>query len=171
MRIIWPILIVIVLLQGESIAQTKTPRFEDYKVRLYHGKIHKPKWIRHIKGNEWRDNLGKLVGPPEVDFAGKYCLYAHSLGTGSRYYTLTDLSTGRELDIVGQFTTAEPPPITRDGREYLTILYNQPNSRMLVAQYLFDILSEHPTCRERVFVFDDKRIKSITKTRPVCTKF
>ncbi len=54
-----------------SLATQGLPRFEDYKVPVYKGAIHRPEWIRHIGGDEWRDNLGKLVDAPEVNFAGK----------------------------------------------------------------------------------------------------
>jgi hypothetical protein len=102
------------------------PRFEDYKVALYRGAIHEPKWIRHVGGDEWRDHLGKIVDPPEINFAGKYFIAGHSCGTGCRFYTLTDLSSGRDLDVLTEFTTAEPPPKTRDGHLYITILLVAP---------------------------------------------
>ena len=49
-----------------------SPRFEDYEVAIYRGTIHRPKWIRRAADDEWRDELGKLVEPPEINFAGKY---------------------------------------------------------------------------------------------------
>ncbi len=49
-----------------------SPRFEDYEVAIYKGTIHRPKWIRRAADDEWRDELGKLVEPPEINFAGKY---------------------------------------------------------------------------------------------------
>ena len=80
-----------------SLAAQSWPRFKDYEVPLYKSAIHRPKWIRHVKGDEWRDDLNKLVDPPEVNFAGKYFVAGHSCGTGCRYYTMTDLASGREL--------------------------------------------------------------------------
>ncbi len=73
-------------------AQGNLPRFEDYEVSLHRGKTHLPKWIRRVSEGEWRDDLGKLVESPQVNFAGKYFVAAHSCGTGCRYYTMTDLS-------------------------------------------------------------------------------
>ena len=147
------------------------PRFEDYEVPLYRGPIHPPKWIHHGTGGEWRDKLEKLVEPPEINFAGKYFIAVHSCGTGCRYYTLTDLSSDSDLNLLESFTTAEPVPKTRDGHEYMTELFSRPNSRMLVAQYDVDVRREKHQCRERVFLFKDKKLEPITKTRHGCRDF
>src|SRR5436189_575656 len=93
-----------------SLAAQSSPRFEDYQVPVYTGAIHRPKWIRHRGSDGWRDNLGKLVEEPGVNFAGKYFVSAHSCGTGCRYYSVTDLSSGRELDTLKDFDSAEPSP-------------------------------------------------------------
>lgn len=130
-----------------------------------------PKWIRHVRGGTWRDALDKLVIPPEINFAGKYFMAVHSCGTGCRYYTLTDLSTGRELSALEQFTTAEPPPKTRDGHTYLTELFSRPDSSMLVAQYHVDLGDGNEECRERVFLFKGGRLKPTTSTRRMCREF
>jgi hypothetical protein len=152
-------------------AQDNLPRFEDYAVSLYQGNTHLPKWIRRGSNDEWRDDLGKLVDSPEVNFAGKYFIAAHSCGTGCRYYTLTDLSSGRELKALDHFTTAEPPPKTSDGYEYLTILYYRANSKLLVAQYLVDLKRGREQCRERDFLFENGKLKPITGTRRKCREF
>ena len=57
-------------------AQKDLPRFENHEVSLYKGKVHLPKWISRISEGEWRDDLGKLVESPEVNFAGKYFVAA-----------------------------------------------------------------------------------------------
>jgi hypothetical protein len=44
-----------------------SPRFEDYEVAIYRGTIHRPEWIRRVAHDEWRDELGKLVEPPEIN--------------------------------------------------------------------------------------------------------
>jgi hypothetical protein len=92
-----------------------SPRFEDYEVAIYRGTIYRPKWIRRVTDDEWRDELGRLVEPPEINFAGKYFVSVHSCGIGCRYYTLTDRSSGRELDLLNDFGAAEPPPTTHAG--------------------------------------------------------
>lgn len=72
MRAIISIVVALIFscLTPSSVAQS-LPQFEDYEVSVYTGAMHRPKWIRHVSGDGWRDNLGKLVEPPEVNFAGK----------------------------------------------------------------------------------------------------
>jgi len=142
-------------------------RFDDYEVRVYSGAVHSPGWIRHIRGDEWRDNLGKLVEPPEVNFGGKYYVSAHSCGAGCRYYTMTDLSSGLETDVLKNFATAEPPPRTREGYSYFTHLVTRYNSKLLVAQYQV-YLRNGEECRERAFIIDKGKLTPITDTRRVC---
>jgi hypothetical protein len=165
------IILIASILSGGAFAQTALPRFEDYEVPLYRGAIHPPRWIRHVGGGEWRDDLGKLVEPPEINFAGKYFIAVHSCGTGCRYYTLTDLSSGRDLDMLGMFATAEPPPKTRDGHEYMTVLFSRPDSKVLVAQYRVELGQGGEECRERVFLFEDGKLKPVTNTRRACREF
>lgn len=153
-----------------SLAMQSSPRFEDYEVPVYTGAIHRPKWIRRVSGDEWRDNLGKLVEPPEVNFAGKYFISVHSCGTGCRYYTITDLSSGRELNLLKDFGAAEPPPTTREGYPYVTDLVTRANSKLLVAQYRFES-PRGEECRERAFVFDEDKLTPITGTRRTCTQY
>lgn len=152
------------------LAQDDLPHFADHKVSLYQGKTLLPKWIGRGNQGEWRDGLGKLVDAPEVNFAGKYFVAVHSCGNGCRYYTLTDLSSGRELNALDVFAAGENPPKTSDGHEYISILYYRPDSRMLVAQYLIDPQRGLEQCRERTFVFQSGRLRPITGTRQQCTK-
>ncbi|HZS45287.1 MAG TPA: hypothetical protein VFC63_09320 [Blastocatellia bacterium] len=146
-----------------------SPRFEDYKVAVYSGPIHPPKWINHVGSDEWRDYRGKLVEPPEVNFAGKYYVAAHSCGTECRSYTLTDLSDGRELDLLTDFDAGDHQPKTRDGYTYITVLVTRANSRLLVAQYHVKLPGVEE-CRERAFVLDAGKIRPITKTRRSCAR-
>ena len=155
---------------SSSLPAQTLPRFEDYRVPLYRGAIHPSKWVQHV-GGEWRDKLGKWIGPPEVNFAGKYFMALHSCGTGCRYYTLTDLASGRDLDVLDMFATAEPPPKTRYGREYLTELFSRADSKILVAQYHIGLYQEGKECRERVFLFEAERLKPITSTLRSCRQF
>lgn len=168
MRTLGSVFVILVFCFLSVAAQDARPQFEDYKVSRYQGRVHLPKWIQRSSSGEWRDDAGKLVDPPEVNFAGKYYIGSHSCRTGCRYYTMTDLSSGRELKALFPFSTVEPPPKTRDGSEYLTILYYQADSKMLVAQYLIDLGRE---CRERAFLFENGRVKPITKTRRSCSTF
>ena len=144
-------------------------RFEDYQVAVYRGTIHRPKWLRRVD-DVWRDDLNKMVEPPEVNFAGKYFVAVHSCGTECRYYTMTDLSSARELNLLESFATAEPQPQTREGYPYLTQLVTRPDSKLLVAQYYIKA-PEGQICRERSFVFAAGKITPVTGTRPTCTQF
>ena len=167
----WSTLFLIILTLSAHLRADTLPRFEDYPAAPYRGAIHTPKWIHHNSNGTWRDALSKLVGDPEINFAGKYFICEHSCGTGCRYYTLTDLSSGRDLNLLEMFATAEPTPKTRDGREYLTELFSRPDSRMLIAQYHIGMYQCDRECRERVFLFDGRGFKPITGTRRGCRKF
>ena len=149
-------------------AQT-APRFEDYEVVIYRGAIHKPKWVRRVADDEWRDGLGKLTEAPEINFAGKYFVSVHSCGTGCRYYTMTDLSSGRELSLLKDFGAAEPPPTTREGYRYVTDLVTRANSKLLVAQFRVDS-PRGEECRERAFILEGEKIIPVTTTRRSCRK-
>jgi hypothetical protein len=147
-----------------SLAAQPSPRFEDYPARTYTGTIHRPKWIRHVTGTEWRDNLNKLVSPPEVNFAGQYFVSVHSCGTFCRYYTMTDLSSGRELDLLKDFAAGEPTPKTREGYPYITDLETRANSKLLVAHYVIQAPGGDE-CRERAFVLNNGKVTPVTGTR------
>ena len=153
-----------------SLTTQSATRFEDYQVPVYTGAVRRPEWIHHVRGNEWRDNLGKLVEPPEVNFAGKYFVSVHSCGTGCRYYTMTDLSSGRDLDLLEDFNAGEPPPRTREGYSYVTDLVTRANSKLLVAQYHVEVPGGEE-CRERAFVLEGKKITPITNTRRTCAQY
>ena len=145
-------------------------RFEDYKVPLYIGEIRQPKWISHEDDDTWSDQNGKYVGPPEINCAGKYFIAVHSLGTGARYYSLTDLSSGLDLDLLDRFTTGEERLKTQDGRGYLTILYGQPDSKMIVAQYHIDNRDRDEECKEQSFLLENEKLTPITEW-VMCRKF
>jgi hypothetical protein len=172
MKILIQVVVVIALCSINISAQAKrNASFEDYKTSVFKGTIRSPKWIKKVSENEWRDELGKLVVPPDINFAGKYFVAAHSCGTGCRYYTMTDITNGRELDLLNGFTTAEPPPKTSDGYEYLSILYYQYDSKLMLVQYLVKLSNEKEQCRERAFLFEGGKLKPITAISYKCRKF
>lgn len=152
-------------LRGQSL-----PRFEDYTIAVYSGRLHMPPAMRRAGDDEWRDDAGKLVHSPHVNFAGKYFIAIHSCGTGCRYYTLTDLSSGRELDLLKDFDAAEPPPKTREGFTYITDLVTRAESKLLVAQYHIDS-PRGAECRERAFVFEQGKLTPLGGTRRSCTDY
>lgn len=146
------------------------PRFEDFSSAKYAGPIVGPKGTKQISATEWRNEMGKLVEPPVPNFAGKYNITLNSCGTGCRYYTLTDLSTGKSLPTLAPFAAAEPPPKTKDGYAYITDLIGRAESYMLVAQAQVEA-PKGVECRERIFKFQGQALKPITNTKVGCTKF
>ena len=154
----------------QLLAAQSGQRFENYEVKLYRGRIHRPNWIRHVADGEWRDELDKVVEEPTINFAGKYFVALHGCGTYCRYYTMTDLSTGRESNLLFKFGTG-----TRmsDGYAYLADLITRRNSRLLVAQWRFDSsrVELRNDCRERVFVLNGTKLTPITGIRRRCTQY
>lgn len=83
---------------------------------------------------------------------------------------MTDLSSGRELNLLRDFGAAEPPPTTREGYPYVTDLVTRANSKLLVSQYRIES-PRGDECRERAFVFNEDKLKPITGTRRTCTQY
>ena len=83
---------------------------------------------------------------------------------------MTDLSSGKELDLLKDFDAAEPPPTTREGYPYITDLLTRANSRLLVAQFRVES-SRGEECRERAFILEGEKITPVTNTRRSCTKY
>ncbi|MGF6968976.1 hypothetical protein OKW43_006004 [Paraburkholderia sp. WC7.3g] len=147
------------------------PNFSDYSVDVYHGTLKIPNYYKKVDG-AWRDDWGKMVSPIGINFAGKYYIGTHSCGGGCRYYTLSNLVSGSESNALDMFSNDERrSQKTSDGRNYVTSLVSQPNSKMLVAQYHIDrsAISEEE-CRERIFYLSDdgKEVRPITKTVNFC---
>jgi hypothetical protein len=153
------------------LAVVTNPKFEDFAVPVYSGPLVPPKGVRHVSANEWRNAQGKLIEPMEINFAGRYWMVLNSCGTGCRYYALTDLSSGRNLDVLNAFDAAEPPPTTREGFLYTTDLIGRADSSMLVAQYQVETRDAGTQCRERVFVFEAEKLRPITNTRRGCRSY
>jgi hypothetical protein len=148
------------------------PQFNHFPVDLYHGHNKIPREFHKDTDGLWLDESGKPASAPRVNFAGEYYLAAHSCGTCCRYYTLNNLRTGGEIGQVSMFNASEPTPTTKDGHTYVPILFFKPDSRLLIVQYEFDLCTpvEHNKCRQRDFVFDDGRFRSLSKTLQSCTR-
>jgi hypothetical protein len=147
------------------------PKFSDYPSPIYNGNIHIPSY--YVKsGDTWRDDMGKEVSPPRVNFAGKYYIGLHSCGTECRYYTLSDLATGKDSKALDMFSSdGEKPQKTSDGRNYVTELLSHPDSRLVIAQYHIEQIPGKPgECRERMFVLSDdgEKVAPVTKTLDGC---
>ena len=147
-------------------------QYGQFPVKIYEGPIRIPTYVSKVSDGEWRDENYKLVEPPEVNFAGEYYLSAHSCGTSCRYYQLTNLRTGSEVDQISMFNAGEPLPQTKDRHDYLPILLHRPDSKLLIVQYLIDPIktADKSHCRQRYFVFDGGRITAISKTFLSCTR-
>ncbi|SOE83474.1 hypothetical protein SAMN05446935_3885 [Burkholderia sp. YR290] len=149
------------------------PKFSDYPAKIYQGELKLPTYYKKI-GDDWRDDMGKMVSAPVINFAGKYRIGIHSCGASCRYYTFSDLASGSDSDILDMFSNQAGHPLkTTDGRVYITDLISRADSAMLVAQYHIEqsgALKEE--CRERIFSLanDGKNIKSITKTINLCER-
>jgi hypothetical protein len=148
------------------------PQFSQYQADVYRGHTKSPREFHKAKDGLWWDEAGKPAFAPRVNFAGEYYLAAHSCGTCCRYYTLINLRTGAEINQVGMFDASEPTPTTKDGHTYIPVLFFKPDSRLVIVQYEFDECTavEHNKCRQRYFLFEDGRFRSLSKTLQVCTR-
>jgi len=152
-------------------ASAQYPKFEDFPVIKPLEPWILPRDIHHISTNEWKNANGKLIEPPKVNFAGKYVIALNSCGAGCSYYTLTNLSTGRDLPALKIFASKKPPATTKEGFTYVTHLVGRNGSSMLVAQYQIETETAKRECRERVFVFENEKLRPITKTKKSCSLF
>jgi len=161
---IFTLCLLVVFFTISTFSQNKKPSFDDYPAKLYTGKIHRPTWMRIVNAGEWRDERNKLVESPSVNFAGRYHIAVHSLGTGARFYSITNLSSGRELKILDRFATTEQTPKSKNGQHYLKVLGNYANSRLLAVRYESndpDQIAE--ACYERFFLLEQERLRSLKK--------
>jgi hypothetical protein len=156
---------VLLLFSISIVAQSSKPRFDDYSVPLIRTKLHPPKWMVVGSSGEPRDERGKMVSPTEVNFAGRYFIAAHSLGTGARYYSLTDLGNGRELGFLDRFITHEGTGKAADGRYYLKLIESLPASRLLKVRFESDpFRGKQPRrCYERFFEMTGRTLRPVGK--------
>lgn len=147
------------------------PNFSDYAVEVYSGKLKIPDYYKESRG-EWRDDMGKLVTPPIVNFAGKYYIGTHSCGADCRYYTLSNLSKGFDLNTLDIFSKNNGTlRRTFDRRTYVITLLSRPDSAMLIAQYHSYVNGTAQwECQERFFAIsnDGKKIRPISKIIDAC---
>lgn len=149
---------------------TPYPKFQDYPAAKHSGPWFVPKGAHRVGENEWRDDHGKPIDRPTLNFGAKYSVSLRSCGSGCRYYTLTDLSTGREFDTLAPFASGEPAPMTTEGYLYVTDLVTRAGSNMLAPQYQVDN-GTGGECRERIFVLQNDRLQPITETKHGCSVF
>ncbi|MCM1512271.1 MAG: hypothetical protein NC112_04065 [Oxalobacter formigenes] len=157
------------------------PLFEDYPVReIYTGEFHLPDDLTKEVANDpitktfeditWRNEVGKRINSPEINFAGKYYLFINSLGTLAHYYRMIDLSTGKYVSNTDIFDSSEIHYMrTRRGYRCLTRLFTKPDSRLVLAQCTDARLIDNPECEARYFLLDNNRkFRPLTKKRYSC---
>jgi len=160
--------------QGEAVAD---PKFEDYRVPLYEGEIKVPSWMvkredgKKAWGSEWMNEIGKSVPPAYINFAGKYFITVQSVGMGSSFYSVDNLSgDGAASPDLSSFDTREPfRYIGKDGLE--TRISYSADSSMLVAIDRFampDTDEKNDWCQSQVFVFENGQINAITDVQEGC---
>jgi hypothetical protein len=139
---------------ADSSKDVVLPKFSEYSIDVYRGKLKIPNYYEKID-QDWRDDMGKLVAPPAINFAGKYYIGIHSCGADCRYHTLSDLTNGSDSNALDMFSNdLGYPQKTSDGRIYITNLVSRPTSNMLIAQYHIEGNStSQEECRERIFIF------------------
>jgi len=156
------------------VAQNEARAFQSnqFPADVYRGHLKIPREFHKTQEGLWVDESGKPAFAPRVNFAGEYYLTAHSCGTCCRYYTLNNLRTGGEIGQVSMFDAGDRTPTTKDGHTYVPILFFKPDSRLLIVQYELDLCTpvERNQCRQRYFVFENGRFRSISRTLPSCTR-
>jgi len=160
--------IVLVFSFNNSHALEENNALVDSSVNIYAGKFVLPKGYTEADGI-WRDDQGKAIDKPKINFSGKYWVGLHSCGAECRYYSMLDLSTGVESRALDMFSTTEPSSKTRDGHPYITILKTRAESKILVAQYhviLNQLGAEE--CRERLFILKKHSLIPVSKTKAGC---
>lgn len=159
------------------------PSFEDYPVKeIYTGKFHLPDDLttettvdpigKMFEDITWRNEFGKRINPPELNFAGKYYLFINSLGALAHYYRMIDLSTGKYVSNTNIFDSSETHYMrTKKGYRCLTSLFTKPDSRLVLARCIDDRLIDNPDCEIRYFLLDKNgKFRPLTKKRYACTE-
>ena len=111
------------------------------------------------------------AGPHQkVNYGGRYSIAVNSCGIGCRYYTMRDMATGQDLNWLARFASAEPRPRTKDGYEYISMLYSKPDSSLLVAQFEVSMPSGKTECWEQFFVPNGGAMKSTGPVTKSCSR-
>lgn len=147
------------------------PKFSDYIVRVYGGKFNIPSYYVKV-ADVWRDDNGRVVAAPSINFAGKYYVGLHSCGAGCRYYTLSDLMAGKDSRALDMFSSdGGVPSKTSDGRAYITELVTKPDSKLMIARYHVEsVANQAEECRERFFTLDEtgEKVTPVSRTIRSC---
>lgn len=89
--------VLLLCLAGNAPAQEKTdePRFENYAVAVWRGKIASLDQRSHPLARKYRTLLGQQLKEEGVNFAGHYTLATVGCGTGCSISAIIDTRTGR----------------------------------------------------------------------------
>lgn len=155
-----------------SHAQDAIPIFSKYRADVYRGSLQIPSFAKK-DGRLWRDNHGKLIGQPDVNAGGRFYIARHSCGAECRYFTLSDLSSGRESMALAEFSNNGIEPMKdAQGRTTVIDLYSRPDSFLIQVKYHAESQDgSREICNERYFVLskDGAKVRAITSMMHGCT--
>jgi len=163
-------LLLVPVLLNQELCSAAESDFSKYPVPLYQGSLHIPTYYKKTDDG-WRDDDGKLVAPLAINFAGKYYIGLHSCGTECRYYSMSDLSSGKDSSALNMFSSnGEARLRTRDGRTYITDLASRADSNLLVARYYIDASDgKAAECRQKEFLLDsDMKVVPVSNALSPC---
>ncbi|GEM_PF-2008493 len=139
-----------------AVTNISSDLFKEYLVSVYQGQIIPPEGYIQ-KDDIWFDDLGKAVNPPVINFAGSYNISSHSCGSGCRYYTLTNLTNGKDFsEIFANFVSGQE---NNTAINYFIELVSKPDSNLLLARYYKKLDSED--FQDCYFIFKDNKIEQI----------
>ncbi|WP_240154505.1 MULTISPECIES: hypothetical protein [unclassified Burkholderia] len=162
------ILLISILAETFAHAEGLEDHLSQYNAKVFTGNLVIPSYYKKTDYG-WRDDEGKLVDNPHVNFAGKYFIGRHSCGTECIHFSLSDLTSGKDSNALDMFSSGgDSPTRTRDGRRYLTELTTKPDSRLLIARYHISASISLPEeCKEKEFVLDDRSGKVIATSKAI----
>lgn len=86
----------LLFLPGDTLAQrTDAPRFEDYSVFMWRGKVVPLNLRSHPLARKYRTLLRQQIKEAGINFAGQYTLASVGCGTGCSITAIIDARTGR----------------------------------------------------------------------------
>jgi hypothetical protein len=92
-RLVWCILLCFAALTAVE-AQEQTPRFEDYRVSVWRGKMAPINLQSHPLARKYRTLIRQQMRDEGVNFAGRYTLASMGCGTGCLMTAIVDARTG-----------------------------------------------------------------------------
>lgn len=116
--------------------------------------------------------MGKVINPPAVSVGGRYYIAWHSCGAACRYFTLSDLSSGRESAAPSIFSNKGIEPMRDEwGRAVVVDINSRPDGFLIQVKYHVDSMDGHPEdCTERYYVLNKggSKIRAVTSTLRGC---